>query len=539
MNVIDIKLSHLHINKWRNLNDLDIKIGERITLISGHNGIGKSNILALLASTSGSSKKGLNLKSNLQPEIYDFFYIDPDEMDKDYKAYTRYTAILENGDKYVFTKRMRLKNDIKDRNIIRIIPETHKYPLDSEKSIKHFQDEVKEKLNGFVGAEGRVPIPTILLSLSRLLPLGESGASYDSIRKDASIYENDLNSKYKTWYNSVLPGSIIDDDFVRVRKEKTNKEIHTMKIYNTVPLTISVGQDNLTNIIHTLTEFYTLKKIDINYIGGILFIDEIDVSLHPDAQIRLVNLLITIADELNLQIIISSHSLTIISEISKKMKKNPNLYNIVYIKDLNAPKVTKFNDYRSIKTDLFENITGTLKPKIKIYFEDEMGAKVFDFLINAYRQLEQSPSISIKEKIKKLNSDFENIDIIEAHIGCDTAKSLVEADEYFKNVLFVLDGDAQIKKDLKEKKNFSRGKKTYNEFLQKEPTESRYSSFKDINNIIYLPSYYPPEFFLYKIAYTYAMDPLEPNHQAFWRGIELVTSKNYTTQTVRKELKVS
>ncbi|WP_370854705.1 AAA family ATPase [Megasphaera sp.] len=57
-----------------------------------------------------------------------------------------------------------------------------------------------------------------------------------------------------------------------------------------------------------------------DYSSGILCIDEIDVSLHPDAQQRLIDLLDKLSSELNLQIIISSHSLVIIKEILKTIR---------------------------------------------------------------------------------------------------------------------------------------------------------------------------------------------------------------------------
>ena len=78
MVVNNYKLVKFKANKWRNLNNVEFSIGKKITVISGHNGIGKSTLLALLASTSG--LKISNLNSNFHPEIYDFFYIDPSEM---------------------------------------------------------------------------------------------------------------------------------------------------------------------------------------------------------------------------------------------------------------------------------------------------------------------------------------------------------------------------------------------------------------------------------------------------------------------------
>ena len=47
------KLKKIHIQNWRKLHGLELDIGNRLTLISGHNGVGKSNLLSIIASGSG------------------------------------------------------------------------------------------------------------------------------------------------------------------------------------------------------------------------------------------------------------------------------------------------------------------------------------------------------------------------------------------------------------------------------------------------------------------------------------------------------
>lgn len=536
--VADFKLKKFRANKWRNLRDVEFQIGNKLTLISGQNGVGKSTLLALLASTSGLRQSNLN--SNFHPEIYDFFYIDQDEMNFEYECFNIYSAKLNDGEYYYFTKRLRLKDDTGDRNQIRIIPETHRYPLDDSRTIKYFKNKVRDDIS--VGPDARVNMPTLILSLSRLLPLGESNAEYNVVAKNATLFEHEANSKYKEWYNIVLPGSIVDDDFYKINKEVTNKKNYSMKIINTMPLTQSVGQDNLSNIIHALVEFYLLEK-NHGYISGLLCIDEIDVSLHPDAQIRLISLLDSVSSELNLQIVLSSHSLTIIKEISKLKNRSKSDYSLVYLKDSNAPYVSKRDDYESIKLDLFEEIYRPVKPKIKLYFEDDMGYKVFLLLKDTYLELINSDSISISDEYKRslqaLDPDFNIIDLIQAFIGCDTAFRLIDVDEYFRNVCFLLDGDAKINKDQQNDETYSRKTKTYNEFLDNEVVPGRYSHRSNYQNVAYLPSYFPPEFYLYRIVYKYIKNISSPNYYMFWRNLEDITDKNYTSTILEEELRIN
>lgn len=535
MNVVDFKLTKFRAEKWRNLKDIEFPVGNKLTLISGHNGVGKSTLLALLASSSG--LKQSNLNSNFHPEIYNFFYIDPSEMRNDYRCYNFYKAKLENGEEYYFTKRLRLKDDTIARGFIRIIPETNRYPLKDPNSIDYFRKKVKNDID--VGPDARVSMPTLILSLSRLLPLGESKADFSKVAKNSSIFEYEANSKYKEWYNTVIANSIVDDNIFKIEKGVTNAKNYSMSIVNTMPLTQSVGQDSLSNIVHALVEFYILKKSK-GYISGLLCIDEVDVSLHPDAQIRLIGLLDSLSSKLNLQIILTSHSLTIIKEISRLKNKSESDYVLVYLKDPNAPFPSKRNDYESIKLDLFSEIFKSVKPKIKVYFEDDMGYNVFLLLKDTFYQLINSDSIppEYRKIFENLEPDFNIIELIPAYIGCDTAFSLIEADKYFQNVCFILDGDAKIKKDQHRNENYSRKKKTYNEFLEQEVTNGRYSHRDNHNNVVYLPSYFPPEFYLYRIVYKYIKNNSH-DYYMFWRNLEDITSKNYTSYILEEELKIN
>lgn len=104
-----IRPYHFYIENFRNFRDTSFDLGRKITVVSGQNGVGKSNILSLIASSSGVSSKSM-LGSNFQPEFTDFFNIDPDESYEDYKLYLTYKD--SNGTD-AFTKRLAFKNDTK------------------------------------------------------------------------------------------------------------------------------------------------------------------------------------------------------------------------------------------------------------------------------------------------------------------------------------------------------------------------------------------------------------------------------------------
>lgn len=92
-----------------------------------------------------------------------------------------------------------------------------------------------------------------------------------------------------------------------------------MDLLNTPTLSQSIGQDNIGNIISALVDIYILSK-QPGYNGALLCIDEIDVSLHPDTQIKMLNLFDLLASDLSIQFVLSTHSLTMLKEIIQKEK---------------------------------------------------------------------------------------------------------------------------------------------------------------------------------------------------------------------------
>src|SRR5690606_21021833 len=101
-------------------------------------------------------------------------------------------------------------------------------------------------------------------------------------------------------------------------------------------LAISLGQDSLSSIITALASFKKIQREqEEDYIGGVLVIDEVEAGLHPRAQIKLLNLLKTEANNLNLQVIVTSHSLTIVKYIFdlENPKSNKIMDSVIYLMD--------------------------------------------------------------------------------------------------------------------------------------------------------------------------------------------------------------
>lgn len=87
-----------------------------------------------------------------------------------------------------------------------------------------------------------------------------------------------------------------------------------------------------------ILSFKRLKSSLDPWPGGILLIDEVDATLHPSAQNRLFELLFQMSRELDIQIIFTTHSLSLLSYIYKCKEAN-NVYrtdiNIIYLTTAN------------------------------------------------------------------------------------------------------------------------------------------------------------------------------------------------------------
>ena len=89
------------------------------------------------------------------------------------------------------------------------------------------------------------------------------------------------------WHNEVL---ICQDQVLGVRSVKGwAKRSAGVTTGNYDALTMSAGQDNVGEIILAVLSMRRLKnKFRKSYEGGIVFVDEIDATLYPAAQVKLI-----------------------------------------------------------------------------------------------------------------------------------------------------------------------------------------------------------------------------------------------------------
>lgn len=491
-------------------------VGRKITIISGQNGIGKSSLMSLMASCSGTNHSrmltngnGNNNFNKFQPYFSEFFRIDKEK--ENYKEYSFFVDFVTD-EKFEFTKKVSF-SDYKDRGI-RLIPRTQK--LDN----KNLEESSKiVSRNTGIGRDGRIQMPTIYLSLSRILPVGETEISKAKFRRISNELKKELNNNYIEWYTRVLPQTISidekkDNEIDAFKKESTSSSRFYVDMKGNSKITQSVGQDNLGAIISSLLEFKYLKETDENYHGGIFYIDEIDSTLHPDAQLKLMELLDELANDLSLQIIATSHSLTTLSYIMKKAKKDDGKrdYKVIYFRDLDTPHKSNFKYMYELKADLY-NETETEMPKLNIYLEDEIGLKVFKMLLYAAKKL------MIDFQVKR--NDYSLYDL---NLGSDQLKKLVEEKNapLFDYSLIILDGDSKIIKN-KSYNKINTDECIYNyennyEKFKKEFEKSSYLEQLKPKNMVALPDIVFPELFVHNILKK--MIDNKKIYMDFWDSLE-------------------
>jgi hypothetical protein len=209
---------------------------------------------------------------------------------------------------------------------------------------------------------------------------------------------------------------------------------------------VSVGEDNVGQIIQAIFSFKRLKETYPDYHGGILLIDEADAGLFPAAQYELIKILTKAAKQYDLQIIMTSHSPLIIEDIYNRSKQDDKSFKTIYLTDtygdiktrnnLSWPDINADLHVQTVKIDEDLNL-----PKANIYFEDREG---FDF----FKQL------IIDRKINKIINPLGNI-----NISCSAILDLMarKIPEFTSKSLIVLDGDVandngdNAKKAKKEK----------------------------------------------------------------------------------------
>jgi len=439
-----VKIDKISIKQFRRFKNVEFEIGKNITLIVGQNGISKSTLLGMLCQpfsfgvhqgpTAGAQDNssysdnyhGINLAQYKEINGSKFYY--------DCEDVFRLSRKHDTSDK-TYSYRLHLSGNCINRESL--IFEDGLLVRAAKRKDKWGKERIRFVAGPGVrqeAGEGNFPHPVIYMGLDRLWPL--------ALLKKLDVKDiPEITDKDKEWYikkyNEIL---ILDEsdnttEFLETGKGPKEDFIGTSSSdYNSE--SCSAGQDNLGQILTSILSFRHLKsKLGDKYQGGVLLIDEIDATFHAVAQIEVINTLIEESEELNLQIIATTHSMHLLEHVfHSKLKKNIKV--LPLIKSGNNIIDSGFKSYEEIKDNL--NVEATPAPKknikkVSIFFEDAVGRNMFFGIVgNSFSKYLN------RVEMKSLDAgSLKNLAVLAVKVP------------ELKDVIFIPDGD--IKKQLEFK----------------------------------------------------------------------------------------
>ena len=291
------RIKELRIIDFRCFKDSSFKLGKRITVIAGHNATGKSTILGLIGHCAELKRKygAPILQKQFRTEFSEIIKASPEFDKKSSLAYEIYFSFDDSNN----TEKISFRTTWQKDSRFRIIPK-----------------RTKER-----NTEKKIEWPTLYLGLSRLYPIGESEFAKTSSIQLTDEQKNTFFQNYKRILS--LNEDPIDCSAITIKE--TAKKTVGIRTDSYGPITNSAGQDNLSQILLAVMSFELLKKqMGNGWSGGLLLIDELDATLHPSAQNKLVEYLYKAAEELDIQIVFTTHSLSMLEFICNKCEHNSN-----------------------------------------------------------------------------------------------------------------------------------------------------------------------------------------------------------------------
>ena len=368
----DSTINKIHFNKYKRYDNQDVEFKPGVTAIAGTNGTCKSSLLHIISNSYQECKKDIfdssndalkiitSLLTSTNPKLESLNRGDREFNDPAPGTKTYYEVYYNDGTITPFRK-----HNSKLNCRFRMIPN---YKRGTHESLK-------EALISYLG-------------INRLLPFSEF-AEDDAL----SLVKKQLPEQYKQeiaeLYNrlSGLDLTVKSMNSQKMGSIKKRLEFNTSK-QGIDSNTISAGEDNLliilTNLVclHYFSDSLPEEK---KFIPIYMLIDELDATLHPAYQTKLVNIFNDYFQNYKINIIFTTHSISLLEHMANSKM------NIIYIKDeitsLNvdtAPDKYKIKQYldSSTRRSIFKNRC------IPIYSEDDEARVFIDVLFNYKKNID-------------------------------------------------------------------------------------------------------------------------------------------------------
>ncbi|MCX7239032.1 MAG: AAA family ATPase [Burkholderiales bacterium] len=401
------QIKKLHIEKFRALNNVEVEFGDSITVVCGKNGTSKSSILGIAA------------------QIFNF--------ERDYASGQdiSFRQIAGGTFKSQYSEHFRISNQFDQPGSMVVNIELHDgytdqaatAKLELMKRGKSPRPVVRNNstVNKGDNASRNFTHPVIFLSLKRLYPIAD---------RNYQVIDFEYLNKHKQEFIGLTNELLNRQSSLATGTEGTiSSAVAHGDNYDQE--SVSAGEDNAGQIILALMSFRKLKEEYAGYKGGLLLIDEADAGLFPTAQINLLKILDRECKSLNLQVVMTSHSPTLIEYAHGQSQQYRRKYKTVYLSNtFGGVQVVQDWSWAQISADI--NTTTVTAgadarlPKIKIYFEDGEAADLFAVLMN-------------RQPVRKFTVPLPDITL-----GCSNYLQLIDkgVSEFSERSIICLDSDA-------------------------------------------------------------------------------------------------
>jgi hypothetical protein len=282
---IDIRsILGIRIRCFRSLKDQSLILGDHLTVLSGRNGTMKTSLMGLLAHPFSSDAKDA-FGESLKTRLGEVFRLSPEFDTGDYA----YDMTLRTGSGEILSEPVSFYRVQDNTNRHRIV------------------------VSGSEKGDGNFRYNTSFLNLKRLFPLVDTKAEPTTDRA-FDLSEKEV-ADLKDFYETVFPST----------NYETFVPIHEKKVKTTFALSgtsarydwhsISSGEDNLGAIFNRLVGFQRAFEVGQKNGNGILCIDEFESSLHPVAQLQILDYIYRWSAKFKVQVVISTHSLHLIQHL--------------------------------------------------------------------------------------------------------------------------------------------------------------------------------------------------------------------------------
>lgn len=400
-------LKKLHIEKFRALNNVEVELGDSITVLCGKNGTSKSSILGIAAQifnfeknhTSGQDISFRQIAGGAFKSQYSEHFRISDQFDQ--PGSMKVNIDLHDGytDQAATAKLELMKRGRSPRPVVR-----------NNSTVKRGDN-----------ASRNFTHPVIYLSLKRLYPIAD---------RDYQVIDFEYLNRHKQEFIG-LTNELLNRQSSLATGTKGTISSAVAHGDNYDQESVSAGEDNAGQIILALMSFRKLKEEYVDYKGGLLLIDEADAGLFPTAQINLLKILDRECKNLDLQVIMTSHSPTLIEYAHDQSQQCRRKYKTVYLSDtFGGVQVMQDWSWTQISADINTTTVATgvdeRLPKINIYFEDREAADFYAALMN-------------RQPVKKFTSPLRDVTL-----GCSNYLQLISKgiSEFSERSIICLDSDA-------------------------------------------------------------------------------------------------